>query len=157
MGTCSAIKDTISNLTRLTSVDVNNPSEILFAFPNAQAGTRCLATIIWKFIIHHFYSIQTATAPTNTALIWAKSLRRYAELCLRYEAHARLKVACLTDRGKAPPEPAKFSTIMAPLAELDATYHLRWSDDLYEELSRQELEKFIKYGRYDPQGGGHPT
>jgi hypothetical protein len=46
---------------------------------------------------------------------------------------------------------------MAPLAELDATYYLRWSDDLYEGLSRQELEKFIKYGRYGPQGGGHPT
>jgi hypothetical protein len=46
---------------------------------------------------------------------------------------------------------------MAPLAELDATYHLRWSDDLYEELSRQELEIFIKYGRYGPQGGAHPT
>jgi hypothetical protein len=36
---------------------------------------------------------------------------------------------------------------MAPSAELDATYHLRWSDDLYEELSRQELEEHIKYGR----------
>jgi hypothetical protein len=35
-----------------------------------------------------------------------------------------LKAACLTDRGKTLPEPAKFSTIMAPLAELDATYHL---------------------------------
>jgi hypothetical protein len=42
---------------------------------------------------------------------------------------------------------------MAPLAELDATYHLRWSNDLYEELSRQELEKLIKYGRYGPKGG----
>jgi hypothetical protein len=32
---------------------------------------------------------------------------------------------------------------MAPLDELDATYHLRWSDDLYEELSRQELDREI--------------
>jgi hypothetical protein len=144
-------------LTRLTSVDVNKPGKILFAFPNAQAGIRCLAIIIWKSIIQHFYSIQTATAPTNTALIWAKSLRRYAELCLRYESHARLKIACLTDRGKPLPDPAILSTNMAPPAELDATYNLRWSDDLYEELSRQDLEKFIKYGRYGAQGGTHPT
>jgi hypothetical protein len=46
---------------------------------------------------------------------------------------------------------------MAPLAKLDATYHLRWSDDLYEELSRQVLENFIKYGRYGPQGGDRGT
>jgi hypothetical protein len=110
-----------------------------------------------KFIIQHFYSIQTATAPTNNALIRAKSLRRYAELCLRHEAHARLKIACLTDKGKTLTDPAKFRNIIAPSAELDATHHLRWSDDLYEELLRQELEQFIKYGRYGPQGWTHPT
>jgi hypothetical protein len=59
MGTCSVIKEIFSNLTGLTSVDGNNPSEILLAFPNARAGTRCLAIIIWKFIIQHFYFIQT--------------------------------------------------------------------------------------------------
>jgi hypothetical protein len=116
-------------------------------------GTRCLAVIIWKFIIQHFYSIDTATAPTNTALIWAKSLRRFAELCFRHETHTRLLVSHLTDRGKTPPEAKKINTIVAPLASLNCAFQIRWSDDLYEEIFRQELEKYIKYGRYGPPGG----
>jgi hypothetical protein len=92
MGTCPIIKAIFANLTRLDKVNVNNPDEILFAFPSAKMGTRCLAVKIWKFIIQHFYPIETTTAPTNTALtlIWAKSLRRFAELCLRHEAISRL-------------------------------------------------------------------
>jgi hypothetical protein len=85
MGSCPVIKEIFLNLPRLDRIDINNPTEVLIAFPSAKMGTRCLAAIIWKVIIQHFYSIQTATAPTNTALIWMKTLRRYADLCLRHE------------------------------------------------------------------------
>jgi hypothetical protein len=111
---------------------------------------------IWKFSIQHFYSVDTATAPTNTALIWAKSLRRFAELCLRHETHTRLLISHLTDRGKTPPEAKKINTIVAPLASLNSAFQIRWSDDLYEELSWQELEKYIKYGGYGSPGGASP-
>jgi hypothetical protein len=116
-------------------------------------GTRCLAVIIWKFIIQHFYSLETTTAPTNTAFIWAKSLRRFAELCLRHKASSRLIIAHISDRGKPPPEAKKFNVAVAPLARLNDAFQLRWSDALHEELSRQELERYIKYGRYGPAGG----
>jgi hypothetical protein len=91
-------------------------------------GTRCLAVIILKFIIQHFYSIDTATARTNTALIWAKSLRRFAELCLRHETHPRLLITHLTDRGKTPPEAKKFNTIVAPLASLNSAFQISRGD-----------------------------
>jgi hypothetical protein len=57
MGSCPIIKEIFSNLLRLDRIDTNNPTEVLFAFPSAKMGTRCLAAIIWKFIIQHFYSI----------------------------------------------------------------------------------------------------
>jgi hypothetical protein len=99
-------------------------------------------------------TIDTATAPTNdTALIWAKSLRRFAELCLCHETHTRLLISHLTERGKTPLEAKKFNAIVAPLTSLNSAFQIRWSDDLYEDLSRQELEKYIKYGRYGPPGG----
>jgi hypothetical protein len=110
MGSCPVIKESFSNLLRLDHIDIYNPTEVLFALPSAKMGTRCLAPIIWKFIIQHFYSIQTVTAPTNTALIWMKSLRRYADLCLRHEAQTRLSIAHLFDRGKTPPAAKKFNT-----------------------------------------------
>jgi hypothetical protein len=90
MGSCPIIKEIFSNLLRLDRIDINHPTEVLFAFPSAKMGTRYLTAIIWKFIIQHFSSIQTATDPTNTALIWMKSLRRFADLCLRHEAQIRL-------------------------------------------------------------------
>jgi hypothetical protein len=156
LGSCPVIKEIFSNLLRLDRININNPTEVLFAFPSAKMGTRCLAAIIWKFIIQHFYSIQTNTAPTNTALIWMKSLRRYADLCLRHEARIRLLISHLLDGGKTPPAARKFNTILAPLAQLNKAFQLRWSDSLYEELSGQELDKFIKYGRYGPHPH-HPT
>lgn len=113
-------------------------------------GTRCLATIIWKYIIQHFYGITGPTAPTNTALIWAKSLRRYAELALRYEASARVLIRNNEDRNKPVPKISKFNGIIAPLASINGEIRLKWSEELYEELSRQELERYIKYGRYGP-------
>jgi hypothetical protein len=67
MDTCSDIKEISSNLTGLTSVDVdvNNPSEILFAFAQRRSSrySRCLATIIWKFIIQHFYFYSNRDCP----------------------------------------------------------------------------------------------
>jgi abortive infection bacteriophage resistance protein len=79
-----------------------------------------------------------------------KSLRRYADLCLRHEAQTRLFIAHLFDRGKSPLAAKKFNIISAPLAQLKSAFQLRWSDSLYEELSGQELDQFIKYGRYGP-------
>jgi hypothetical protein len=152
MGSCPVIKEICSNLLRLDRIDVNNPTEVLFAFPSAKMGTRCVlclaAIIIKKFIIQHFYSIQTATAPTNMALIWMNSLRRYADLCLRHEAQTRLLIdhLFLFDRGKTPPAAKKFNTILALLAQLNSAFQLRWSDSLYEELFGQELDQFITYG-----------
>jgi hypothetical protein len=107
-----------------------------------------------EFKSYKFF-LDKATAPTNTALSWAKSLRRFAELCLslRHETHTRLLVSHLTDRGKTPPEAKKFNTTVAPLASLKSAFQIKWSDDLYEEPFRQELEKYIKYGRYAPPGG----
>ena len=115
-------------------------------------GTRCLAAIIWKFILQHFYGITGPTAPTNTALIWARSLRRYAELALRHEASARNIIRANQDKDKPVPKVSKFNRIIAPLARINGEIRLKWSEDLYEELSRQELEKYIKYGRYGPRG-----
>jgi hypothetical protein len=42
MGTCPVVKAILANLTRLDRVNINNPAEILFAFPNpnAKMGTR---------------------------------------------------------------------------------------------------------------------
>jgi hypothetical protein len=116
-------------------------------------GTRCLAAIIWKFIIQHFYSIHTVTAPTNTALIWMKSHRRYADLCPRHEAQSRLLIAQLFDRGKPllQPKSSTLYSLLAPLAQLNSAFQLRWSDSFCEELSAQELDQFIRYGRYCPQ------
>jgi hypothetical protein len=150
MGACPIILEIFSNLSRIDSIDFSDPSAVKFAFPKAGLGTRGLAVIIWKFIIQHFYSIEGPTAPTNTALIWAKSLRRFAELALRHEAATRKLTRDLIDKDKAPPETQKFNTIIAPLAYINKDLQLRWSDDLDEELSRQELERYIKYGRYGP-------
>jgi hypothetical protein len=47
----------------------------------------------------------------------------------------------------------KINTIVAPLPLLNSAFQIRWSDDLYEEISRHELEKYIKYGRHAPPGG----
>jgi hypothetical protein len=133
MGTCAVIKEIFAYLARLDRISINNPAEIIFAFPHARMGTRCLA--VMHLEIHHFqhfYSIDTATAPTNTALMWAKSLRRFAELCLRHETHTRLLISQLTERGKTqdPTRGQKFNTIVAPLASLNI--RIRWSDDIYE-------------------------
>jgi hypothetical protein len=80
-----------------------------------------------------------------------KSLKRYADLCLRHEAQPRLLIAHLFDRGKTSPAAKKFNTILAPIAQVNSAFQLRWSDSLYEELSGQELDQFIKDGRYGPQ------
>jgi len=152
MGCCPIIIETFLNLQRIDpSIKVNNPPEVLFAFPSAGMGTRCLAAIVWKFLLQHFYGITGATAPTNTALIWAKSLRRYAELALRHEAAARNISRNNQDRDRPVPHESKFNKIIAPLATINNELRLRWSDELYEELSRQELERYINYGRYGPR------
>jgi hypothetical protein len=65
-------------------------------------------------------------------------------LCLRHEANSRLSIAHITDRGNPPPEAKKFNAIVAPLERLNGAFQLRWSDALYEELSGQELERYIK-------------
>jgi hypothetical protein len=75
-----------------------------------------------NLITQHFYSIDPATAPTNTALIWAKSLRRFAELCLRHETHSRLLVFQLTNTGKTPPEAKKINAMVALLASLNRAF-----------------------------------
>eukprot|EP00962_Isochrysis_galbana_P024962 scaffold7688_cov130-Isochrysis_galbana.AAC.13 len=101
----------------------------------------------------HFYSIQGATAPTNTALIWAKALRRFAELSLRYEESISRMAREKQDRDKPFPKADKFNHNLEPLATLNSLYKVRWDSELYEELSRQELEKYIKYGPLGPPGG----
>eukprot|EP00962_Isochrysis_galbana_P025238 scaffold7747_cov140-Isochrysis_galbana.AAC.1 len=120
-------------------------------------GTRALAIIIWKFILQHFYSIDGPTAPTNTALIWVKSLRRFAELALRYEESIRRLAREKSDKDKPFPKAEKFNNAISPLGTINGAFNLRWNDNLYEELSRQELEQFINYGRYGPSRGPHLT
>jgi len=135
MGRCPIVLQVFSNLKRLDpSIDLNNISEVLFAFPKAGMGTRGLATIVWKFILQHFYSIEGSTAPTNTALIWVKALRRFADLALRHEA-ATIKITRETlDKDKPAPKANKFNKIMAPLAFINSDLRLRWSNNVYEEL-----------------------
>src|SRR6056297_2856554 len=155
MGKCPIIIEIFDNLKRLDpTIEVNNPAEVLFAFPKSGMGTRSLATILWKFILQRFYGITGATAPTNTALIWAKGLRRFAELTLRHEAATRKLIRDNLDKDKDKPAPkaSKFNTLIAPLATINRDYRLRWSEETYEELSRQELERYISYGRYGLQG-----
>ena len=51
MGKCPIIIEIFDNLKRLDpTIEVNNPAEVLFAFPKSGMGTRNLATILWKFI-----------------------------------------------------------------------------------------------------------
>eukprot|EP00962_Isochrysis_galbana_P000608 scaffold175_cov150-Isochrysis_galbana.AAC.8 len=57
------------------------------------------------------------------------------------------------DRDKPFPKADKFNHNLEPLATLNSLYKVRWDSELYEELSRQELEKYIKYGPLGPQGG----
>jgi hypothetical protein len=40
--------------------------------------------------------------------------------------------------AKKPSSFQKFNTTLAPLAQLNSAFQLRWSDGLYEELSGQE-------------------
>jgi hypothetical protein len=86
-----------------------------------------------------------------------KSLRRYADLCLRHEAQTRLLLVIsplLRQRkntSRSQKNPQKIHTILAPLAQLNSAFQLPWSDSLYEDLSGQELDQFIKYGKYGPQ------
>lgn len=153
MGKCPIILKIFDNLKRLDpTIQINNSAEVLFAFPKAGMGTRCLATILWKFILQHFYGITGATAPTNTALIWAKGLRRFAELALRHEAATQKLIRDNLDKDKPAPKASKFNNIIAPLATINSDTRLRWSDEVYEELSRQELKQYISYGRYGYQG-----
>jgi hypothetical protein len=44
--TCAVIKEIFAKLARLDRININNPAEIIFAFPHAQMCTRCLAVII---------------------------------------------------------------------------------------------------------------
>jgi hypothetical protein len=39
MGTCAVIKEIFAYLARLDRININNPAEIIFAFPHAQMGT----------------------------------------------------------------------------------------------------------------------
>jgi hypothetical protein len=95
-------------------------------------GTRSLATILWKFIIiQHFYGMTGPTAPTNTALIWAKGLRRFAELALRHEAATKKLVREILDKDRPAPKSSKFNQLTAPLAILNSNFQLRWSDEVY--------------------------
>eukprot|EP00962_Isochrysis_galbana_P021389 scaffold6310_cov135-Isochrysis_galbana.AAC.2 len=48
------------------------------------------------------------TAPTNTALIWVKSLRRFAELALRYEESIRRLARDKSDKDKPFPKAEKI-------------------------------------------------
>jgi hypothetical protein len=41
MGSCPVIKEIFSNLLRLDRIDINDPTEVFFAFPSAKMGTRC--------------------------------------------------------------------------------------------------------------------
>jgi hypothetical protein len=116
-------------------------------------GARGLATILWKFLLQHFYRITGPTAPTNTALIWVKGLRRFAELALHYEAATKKLIRENLDKDKPAPKASKFNQLIAPLANINNDFQLRWSGEVYEELSRQELERYIKYGRYGPPRG----
>jgi len=57
------------------------------------------------------------------------------------------------DRDKPFPKADKFKHNLEPLATLNSYYKVRWVNELYEELSRQELERYIKYGPLGPPGG----
>eukprot|EP00962_Isochrysis_galbana_P002888 scaffold797_cov168-Isochrysis_galbana.AAC.2 len=57
------------------------------------------------------------------------------------------------DRDKPFPKADKFNHILEPLATLNSFYKVRCDSKLYKELSRQELEKHIKYGPLGPPGG----
>jgi hypothetical protein len=91
-------------------------------------GPRSLATILWKFIIQHFYGITGPTAPTNTALIWAKGLRRFAELALRHEAATQKLVREVLDKDRPAPKSSKFNQLIAPLAILNRHFQLKWME-----------------------------
>jgi len=58
-----------------------------------------------------------------------------------------------SDKDKPFPKAEKFNTALSPLGTINGAFNLRWNDNLYEELSRQELEQFKKYGRYGPSRG----
>eukprot|EP00962_Isochrysis_galbana_P021698 scaffold6412_cov153-Isochrysis_galbana.AAC.4 len=99
-GECPVILGIFSNLNRIVPIPIQDPIAVLFAFPESGKGVRHIAIIIWKLIIQHFYSIQGATAPTNSALIWAKALRRFAVLSLRYEESISRMAREKQDRDK---------------------------------------------------------
>src|SRR6056297_613294 len=99
------------------------------------------------------YNIEGPTAPTNTALIWVKGLRRFADLALRHEAATVKLTRENLDKDRPTPKASKFNKIIAPLARINGDLKLRWSENVYEELYRQELDRYIKHGRYGPPGG----
>jgi hypothetical protein len=82
-----------------------------------------------------------------------QGLRRFAELALRYEAATKKLARENLDKDRPAPKASKFNQRIAPLATINNDFQLRWSDEVYEELSRQELERYIKYGRYGPPEG----
>jgi hypothetical protein len=116
MGRCPVILEIFGNLRRLdVSVQINNTAEVLFAYPASGMGARGLATILWKFILQHFYRITGPTAPTNTALIWAKGLMGFAELALRYEAATKKLARENLDKDRPAPKASKFNQLIAPV------------------------------------------
>src|SRR6056297_2639276 len=58
------------------------------------------------------YNIEGPTAPTNTALIWVKGLRRFADLALRHEAATIKLTRENLDKDRPTPKASKFNKII---------------------------------------------
>eukprot|EP00962_Isochrysis_galbana_P019112 scaffold5562_cov116-Isochrysis_galbana.AAC.4 len=65
------------------------------------------------------------TAPTNTALIWVKSLRRFAELALRYEESIRRLAREKSDKDKPFPKAEKFNSAINKPSSRDNQWRLQ--------------------------------
>jgi hypothetical protein len=128
---CEYIRDTFDFFVAFASQYMDteawgNPTSPLVVYLGMVDGTTplpgamaALRVIVWKFALIAMVKVDTEGAKYEPERVWKGALRRFQTRVLRYDTYVArlfLRQACF---GRAPPNPARHSAVLAPIQGYD--------------------------------------
>ena len=145
LGRCPKIVQVFGMFWSLMQVeDKLEPVTVLFGPPSLKRGALAFHVILWKFVLISFTRVDTCKEIFMPDVVWKGAVRRLISRVERKKASVRMMSRLFIDsRSSQLPGLNSHNDEVAGLGEFDEKGVFRWTDSLYDEITKLELIKYL--------------
>ena len=145
LGRCPKILQVFEKFWFLMKVQEKlDPTNVLFGPPSLKKGALAFHVIVWKFVLIHFTRVDTCNEIFIPDEVWKASVRRLISRVERKKASVRMmRMLFIDSRSSLLPGISSHNEEVSGLGEFDELGSFRWTDSLYNEITKLELMKYL--------------